>query len=75
MAKNLIVEEVISRVTSDDFAFSEDDSDEEEGKSIYAYQGSSSTDREAAEYLATNILSSGQSTEDKSMMSSHFLKA
>ena len=65
MKKNLTVEVAISQITNDDFVFSKDNSDVEEGQGIYTYWGSSSTVQEAMESLATNILSSGPSTEDK----------
>ena len=39
MAKNLTLEVVISLVTNDEFAFSADDSDVEEGEGIYTYWG------------------------------------
>ena len=65
------MENVISQVTSDEFAFSEDGSDVAEGEGIYAYQGSSSAVREAAEILATNTLSSDPSTEDEASRDCH----
>ena len=52
MAENLTMEVVNYHVTRDDFAISENDSDAENGKDMYAYQESPSAVWEAAESLA-----------------------
>ena len=64
MVKILTVE-VISQATSDDFAFSMDDSAKEDSEGICAYRDSSSSVQEATQFLATNFFSNGPSTDDK----------
>ena len=73
------MEVFIAQVTGADFVYSENDSDLEKDECIVAYWGSSSTLPEAMESLATNILSSGPSTETRlaviMIMISHIFKA
>ena len=60
MGNILTVEDVISQISSDSFAFSEVHCED-----IYAYWGSCSTVWEATESISTNISSCGPSSLDQ----------
>ena len=55
MAERLSLFDVITQVTRDDMALSEEESEEEEGEEIYCFLGPPSVTRGATESMATSL--------------------